>query len=148
MELKTQFKTIKLVFTTRKIVNISNILKGKNFEDLYFKAMNENDLDALSKIIFAFAEDEAGIKSFKTSDEVYDFIDDYKAESNKSYIDIFNEIAEVINDEGFFKEKISKKELKQKALNPLSGINMEQIVKTSTEKAISKLAEQEMMSQA
>lgn len=148
MELKTQFKTIKLVFTTRKIVNISNTLRGKNFEDLYFKAMNENDLDALSKIIFTFAEDEAGIKSFKTSDEVYDFIDDYKAETNKSYVDIFNEIAEVINDEGFFKEKISKKELKQRVSNPLSGINMEQIVKTSAEKAIGKLAEQEMMSQA
>lgn len=148
MELKTQFKTIKLVFTTRKIVNISNTLKGKNFEDLYFKAMNENDLDALSKIIYVFAEDEAGIKSFKTSDEVYDFIDDYKAESNKSYADIFNEIAEVINEEGFFKEKISKKELKQKALNPLSTINMEEIVKTSAEKAISKLAEQEVIAQA
>lgn len=147
MELKTQFKTIRLVFTTRKIVNISNILKGKNFEDLYFKAMNENDLDALSKIIYVFAEDEAGIKSFKTSDEVYDFIDDYKAETNKSYADIFNEIAEVINDEGFFREKVSKKELKQRVLNPLSGINMEQIVQTSAEKAISKLAEQEMMSQ-
>lgn len=148
MELKTQFKTIKLVFTTRKIVNISNTLKGKNFEDLYFKAMNENDLDALSKIIYVFAEDEAGIKSFKTSDEVYDFIDDYKAESNKSYADIFNEIAEVINEEGFFKEKISKKELKQRVLNPLSGINMEEIVKTSAEKAISKLAEQEVIAQA
>lgn len=148
MEFKTKFKTINLVFTTRKIVNISKTLGGKNFEDLYFKAMNENDLDALSKIIFVFAEDEAGIKSFKTSDEVYDFIDDYKAESNKSYIDIFNEIAEVINDEGFFKEKISKKELKQKALNPLSTINMEEIVKTSAEKAISKLAEQEVIAQA
>lgn len=148
MELKTQFKTIRLVFTTRKIVNISNILKGKNFEDLYFKAMNETDLDALSKIIYVFAEDETGIKSFKSSDEVYDFIDDYKAETNKSYADIFNEIAEAINDEGFFKEKISKKELKQKALNPLSNINMEEIVKTSAEKAISKLAEKEIMLQA
>lgn len=148
MEFKTKFKTINLVFTTRKIVNISKTLGGKNFEDLYFKAMNENDLDALSKIIFVFAEDEAGIKSFKTSDEVYDFIDDYKAESNKSYADIFNEIAEVINEEGFFKEKISKKELKQRVLNPLSGINMEEIVKTSAEKAISKLAEQEVIAQA
>lgn len=148
MELKTKFKTINLVFTTRKIVNISKTLGGKNFEDLYFKAMNENDLDALSKIIFVFAEDEAGIKSFKTSDEVYDFIDDYKLESNKSYADIFNEIAEVINDEGFFKEKVSKKELKQRISNPLLGINMEQIVQTSAEKTIAKLTEKEVIAQA
>ena len=98
MELVTRNKTINLVFTTRKIVNITNILKGKNFEDLYFKAVNENDLDALAKIIYAFAEDEAGIKSFKTSDEVFEFIDDYKEENNKAYGDIFNEIAGAIND--------------------------------------------------
>ena len=45
MQLTTKNKTINLVFTTRKIVNISNVLKGRNFEDLYFKAMNENDLN-------------------------------------------------------------------------------------------------------
>jgi len=90
MELVTRKKTINLVFTTRKIVNITNILKEKNFEDLYFKAVNENDLDALAKIIYAFAEDEAGMKSFKTSDEVFEFIDDYKEENNKAYGDIFN----------------------------------------------------------
>ena len=78
MELKTNNKTIELVFTTRKIVNITDVLKGKNFEDLYFKAMDENDIDSLSKIIYSFAEDvENGAKSFKSSEEVYDFLDDY-----------------------------------------------------------------------
>ena len=149
MELKTDNKTIELVFTTRKIVNITNILKGKNFEDLYFKAMNENNLDALSKIIYSFAEDiENGAKSFKTSEEVYDFLDDYKKENNKSYEDIFQEIAEVINEEGFFNTKMSKEALTQKILNPLSGIDMNSLVKKSTEKAMAKIVEQEAMSQA
>lgn len=143
MELKTNYKTINLRFTTRKIVKISNLLKGKNFEDLYFKAINENDLDALSKIIFIFAEDEAGVSSFKSSEEVYDFIDDYKQEQNKSYDDIFKEIAEVINTEGFFKTKMSKKQLVEKISNPLSAINMDEIIKTSTEKAMSKVVETE-----
>lgn len=144
MILETKNKKINLVFTTRKIVNISNILKGKDFEDLYFKAMNENDLDALSKIIFTFAEDEAGIKSFKSSEEVYDFIDDYKQENKKTYQDIFNEIAGIINDEGFFKTKMNKKQLQEKISNPLSGINMSEVIKTSAEKAISKVAEKEV----
>lgn len=144
MKLETQNKNVNLVFTTRKIVNVSNILKGKNFEDLYFKAMNENDLDALSKIIFAFAEDEAGLKSFKTSDEVYDFIDDYKQENNKTYQDIFSEMAGIINDEGFFKTKMNKKQLQEKISNPLSGINMDDVIKSSAEKAISKVAEEEV----
>lgn len=144
MILETKNKKINLVFTTRKIVNISNILKGKNFEDLYFKAMNENDLDALSKIIFAFAEDEAGLKSFKTSEDVYEFIDDYKQENNKTYQDIFNEMAGIINEEGFFKSKMNKKQLQEKISNPLSGINMNEVIKSSAEKAISKVAEEEV----
>lgn len=144
MELITKNKKIILVFTTRKIVNISNVLKGKNFEDLYFKAMSENDLDALSKIIYTFAEDEAGVKSFKTSEEVYDFIDDYKEENEKTYEDIFNEVAVAINEEGFFKTKMKKKELQEKAMNPLSGLDMNDVIKQSAEKAITKIAEQEV----
>ncbi len=144
MILETKSKKINLVFTTRKIVNISNILKGKDFEDLYFKAMNENDLDALSKIVFVFAEDEAGMKSFKSSEDVYDFIDDYKIENKKTYQDIFNEIAGIINDEGFFKTKMNKKQLQEKISNPLSGVNMSEIIKSSAEKAISKVAEEEV----
>lgn len=144
MILETKNKKINLIFTTRKVVNISNILKGKNFEDLYFKAMNENDLDALSKIIFVFAEDEAGLKSFKSSEEVYDFIDDYKQENNKTYQDIFNEMAGIINEEGFFKSKMNKKQLQEKTSNPLSGINMNEVIKSSAEKAISKVAEEEV----
>lgn len=144
MQLTTKNKTINLVFTTRKIVNISNVLKGRNFEDLYFKAMNENDLDALSKIIYTFAEDEAGMKSFKSSEEVYDFMDDYKQENEKTYQDIFSEMAGAINEEGFFKTKMNKKDLVQKISNPLSGVNMEEIIKTSAEKAITKMTEQEI----
>lgn len=145
MILETKNKKIKLVFTTKKIVNISNLLKGKDFEDLYFQSMNENDLDALSKIIFTFAEDEAGLKSFKSSEEVYDFIDDYKKENNKTYQDIFNEMAGIINDEGFFKNKMSKKQLQDKILNPLSGINMNEIIKLSTEKAITRMTQDEVL---
>lgn len=149
MELKTNKKTIELVFTTRKIVNITNKLKGKNFEDLYFKAMNESDINALSEIIYSFAEDvENGAKSFKSNEEVYDFLDDYKKENNKSYEDIFKEIAEVINEEGFFKTKMSQEDLSKKILDPLSSIDMNNIIKVSAEKAIEKIVEKESESRA
>lgn len=87
-------------------------------------------------------------KSFKTSEEVYDFLDDYKEETGKSYSDIFNELAEVINKEGFFKSKMSEEELKQKILNPLSEVDMESIIKTSAEKVIAQVTEKEMLAQA
>lgn len=144
MILETKNRKINLNLSTRKIVNVANLLKGKNFEEIYFKAVNESDLDALSKIIYIFAETDDGLKAFKSSDEVFDFIDDYKDENQKTYQDIFEEIAEVINEQGFFKRKMSKKELKERILNPISGVNMNEIIKTSTEKAVSKIAEQEV----
>ena len=143
MELKTKNKTIVLVFTTRKIVNISNILKGKNFEDLYFSAMNEGDLNALSKIIFTFAEDKDGVKAFNSSEDVYEFIDDYKAENNKTYQEIFEDLAKAINEEGFFNKKMTQKDLKAKMSNPLSSMNMNDVIKSSAEKAIAKVAEEQ-----
>lgn len=149
MELKTKNKSIVLVFTTRKLVDATHKLQGKNFEDTYFKAVSEGDLDALSKIIYTFAENELdGTKAFKSSEDIYDFIDDYKSENDKTYEDIFRELAEAINDEGFFKKKMSKKELAQKISNPLLGVNMDEIIKQSAEKAISKVAEQQIMVQA
>ena len=84
------------------------------------------------------------MKSFKSSEEVYDFMDDYKQENEKTYQDIFSEMAGAINEEGFFKTKMNKKDLAQKISNPLSGVNMEEIIKTSAEKAITKMTEQEI----
>ena len=143
MIFKTNNKEIRLVFSTRKIVTVSNLLKGKNFEELYFDAMNKNDLEALSKIIYTFAEDEAGIRSFKTFDEVYDFIDDYKEEKKKTYEDVYMELAGAINDEGFFTKKMTKKELQSKISDPLSSIKMDEVIKSSAEKAITKVVEKE-----
>ena len=143
MILETKSKKINLVLRTRKIADIAKKLEGKNFEDVYFKAMNEFDLEALSKIIFILAENEDKTSSFKNSTEVYDFIDDYMSENNKTYKDIFEEIAEDINEEGFFNSKMTKKELKGKMSNPLSSMNMNEVIKNSTEKAISRVAEEQ-----
>ena len=143
MILETKNKKINLVLRTRKIADIAKKLEGKNFEDVYFKAMSEFDLDALSKIIFILAENEDKTSSFKNSTDVYDFIDDYMEENKKTYKDIFEEIAEDINKEGFFNSKMTKEQLKDKMSSPLSSMNMNEVIKSSAEKAIAKVAEQE-----
>lgn len=140
MILETNNKKINLVYRTRSIVKVTNLLQGKNFEEIYFDALSQNNIDALSKIICAFAEDaDSGVTAFKNSELVYDFIDDYMAENQKSYQDIFAEIAEDINKEGFFMKKRTKEELQEKISNPLS-FNMDEIIKTSTEKAVQAVA--------
>lgn len=145
MILETMNKKINLVLRTRKILDIANSLKSKNFEDAFFKAINEKDLDALSKIIYTLAEDEKGEHSFKTSGDVYNFIDDYKKENNKSYDDIYREIAEMINEEGFFNNKMTEEELTSRISNPLSQINMDELMKKVVEKVAISIAETEAM---
>lgn len=143
MNIETKNKKISLVYRTRKIVKITSLLKGKNFEELYFKALTENDVEALSKIIWIFAEDkDSGIDAFNSSEEVYDFLDDYMEEKEKTYQDIFAEIAEDINKMGFFKTKMTNEELESKMKNYMA-LDMNEIVKSSAEKAIANVAQQE-----
>lgn len=148
MILETKNKKIKLVLKTRKIVEIANTLKNKNFEDAYFKAVKENDLNALSKMIYTLAENEDGKHAFSSSDEVYDFLDDYKTENVKTYSDIYKELTEVINEQGFFMKKMNKKELTEMISNPLSAMNINELVQKSAEKAISKMAESQILLEA
>lgn len=142
MIIETKNKNINLVLKTRKIVEIANLLKNKNFEEAFTKAYSFLDIEALSKIIFKLAENEEGKSVFSSSDEVYDFIDECRAE-DITVNDLYSKIAEALNDEGFFKKKMTKKELKEMTSNPLSSMNMNEIVQKSTENAMSKIAEQQ-----
>lgn len=143
MILETKNKKIKLVFRTRKIVDIANILKSKDFEDVFTKAYAVCDLDALSKIIYILAEDENKNNVFTSSEMVYDFLDDYRVENKATYVDVYKKIAEALNEEGFFKKKKTKKELEEMLSNPLSTMNMDELLKKSAENAMSKIAEKE-----
>ena len=146
MMIETKNKTINLVLKTRKIVDIANLLKNKNFEEAFTKSYAICDREALSKIIFKLAENEDGKSVFTTSDEVYDFIDDCRLEGITAN-DLYEKIAEALNDEGFFKKKMSKKELKEMTSNPLSTMNMNDLVQKSAESAMSKIAEKQFQEQ-
>lgn len=143
MIIETKNKTIKLVLKTRKIVDISNVLKSKDFEEVFTKAYAICDLDALTKMLYILAENEEGKNAFISSEEVYNFLDDYRKESKGTLIDLYKKIAEALNEEGFFKKKKSKKELEEMISNPLSTINMNELMQKSTEKAMSKIAEEQ-----
>ena len=142
MIIETKNKTINLVLKTRKIVDIANLLKNKNFEEAFTKACAICDREALSKIIFKLAEDEDGKSVFETSEKVYDFMDECRLEGITVY-DLYEKVAEALNEEGFFKKKMSKKELKELTSNPLSTMSMEELLQKSAESAISKIAEQQ-----
>lgn len=144
MILEVKNKKIELTYKTRKLVQLTEELKGKNFEELYFNAISENNIEALAEIILVFAEDKnTGLNVFKNIEEVYDFIDDYMVENTKTYQDIFKDIANDINNQGFFNSKMTEEELISK-INSHISIDMNQIIKESAEKAITQIAQSEM----
>ena len=146
MIIETKNRNINLVLKTRKIVEIANLLKNKNFEEAFTKAYSDLDIEALSKIIFKLAENDEGKNTFVSSDEVYDFIDECRIE-NITINDLYLKIAEALNEEGFFKKKMSKKDLKEMTSNPLLTMNMDKLLEKSVENAVSKIVEQEAIAQ-
>lgn len=143
MLIETKNKVINLVLKTRKIIDIANILKNKNFEEAFIRAYSELDMEALAKIIFKLAEDENGNAAFSKTDEVYDYIDECREEGIMP-IDLYKKIAEALNDEGFFKKKMNKKELATIISNPLSTIDLNKIIKSSAEKAVINIVSAEL----
>ena len=146
MIIETKNKTINLVLKTRKIVEIANLLKNKNFEEAFTKAYSVLDMEALSKIIFKLAENEEGKSVFTSSNEVYDFMDECRAE-NITVSNLYEKIAEALNEEGFFKKKMSKKELKEMTSNPLLTMNTDKLLEKAVENAANRVVEKEIMAQ-
>ena len=134
---------IELRLTTRKIINLTDKYKNKNLGELYFKASNDVSEKALAEVINAFAEIDGKNPFSGDINKVYDFIDEYKKENNKTYEDIYKEIAEVINNEGFFSKKMTVEELEVAMSNPMSSINMEETMKTVVEKVAMEVAQEE-----
>lgn len=143
MIMNTEKLEIELRLTTRKIINLTDKYKNKNLGDLYFKVANDLSEKALAEIIYTFAEVDGKNPFNGDINKVYDFIDDYKKESNKTYEDIYKEIAEVINNEGFFSKKMTKEELQLAMSNPMASINMEETMKTVVEKVAMEVAQEE-----
>lgn len=136
MKLETSKLSIDLVVKTKKIVDIKNALGNKNFEEGIFQAQKECDREALSKIIYTLAEGEGNIKPFISSTVVYDFMDDYMKENKKTYEDIYKEVMEVINSQGFFNKKMTEEQLNSKLTDPTSSINMDTLIEKAAGKAM------------
>ena len=100
----------------------------------------------MSKIIFKLAENENGESVFTSSAEVYDFMDDCR-EEGITISELYAKIAEALNEEGFFKKKMSKKELKEMTSNPLLTMNTDKLLEKAVENAANRVVEKEIMAQ-
>ena len=132
--LKAKDKEYKIVPRTRKIVELTESKKSKNLNELIFTGLYDGNVKVLAELIKAFAEKEDDKPAFNSISNVYDFIDDWKQENDKDYKDLYKEVIEVINEEGFFKEKMSEKELEAAMDTTGINLNMDNLIKNSAQK--------------
>jgi len=145
MILKAKDREIELVYRTRKIAKLSEQFSKKNFDELFFKAVNDNDIKALAEMIKEFAEEHEKPAFLGNIDKIYDFIDDWKKENQKTYRDLFVALAEDINEQGFFIETMTEEILKSKMNNPMSSIDMTEIIKETTNKVALEVAKNDFL---
>ena len=143
MELKVKSKAIKLIVKTRKIIAIAREFKDNKFEDGFFTAIRECNIELLTKIILILAETENDKNPFETLDEVCDFLDDYIEGTGKTYTDVYMDIAKEINEKGFFSVKMTEEQLQARVNDVMSSMNYEDIIKKSIEKMATEVVTEE-----
>ena len=137
---------IKLSFTMKKIVEMTNKNKGKSFKDLFFMNMAETNFEFLANVILAFFDknESENVNLNNDLNVVYDVMQKYvESKEDYDYEKLYSDIAEAINDKSFFGKKMSKEELLKETSNPLMGIDINQLVKDSAGSAIKEVAHEE-----
>lgn len=87
-------------------------------------------------------------KEFKNINEVYDFLDDYQQEHEKTVFELYQDLILDMNDRYFFKEKLSEEELKKMAQDPMVGIDMGEIMASAAKTAATDVAGQALAASA
>lgn len=137
---------IKLSFTMKKIVEMTNKNKGKSFKDLFFMNMAETNFEFLANVILAFFDknESENVNLNNDLNVVYDVMQKYvESKEDYDYEKLYSDIAEAINDKSFFGKKMSKEELLKETSNPLMGIDINQLVKDSAGSVIKEVAHEE-----
>lgn len=143
MILKFNDKEFKLVPRTRKVIDLTKRLNTKNLNDLIFVSLSDGNIEVLAELIKAFAEYEDKTSVFGKIEDVYDFIDAWREESGKSYVELYGHIAEVVNEMGFFKNKMTKEELEKMLKDPIPVLNLQELISNSAQKAMDQIAQEE-----
>ena len=143
MTYKLKDKEFKLIPRTRNVVELTERLKAKNLNDLIFTGLADGNPKMLAELIKAFAEYEDGKATFTSINVVYDFIDDWKREKEKTIDDLYAEVAKVVNEMGFFKKKMTEEELEKALAQPAISINLQEIVANSVQTAMNEIAQEE-----
>ena len=137
MILETEKKTITLQFKNRLVALLEERLQCKDLRTFLFQEANNAKLRTLAMCILTLTE-----KEFKSLNEVYDFLDDYQQEHEKTVFDLYQNLILAMNDRYFFKEKLPEEELKKMAQDPMAGFDMGEIMASAAKTVATDVAGQ------
>jgi len=137
MILSTNKVTHELILNNRNVVRMLDMLGTDDLSAAMLDGMNHVNTKKLATAIYALDR-----SNFKSIDEVYDFLDDYKAEHECTVREIYADLIREFNDHYFFDRKMTEKELTEWMNNPLAG-RMDDILAEAAGKAIGSMAEEQ-----
>lgn len=111
MILKTDTKEANIKLKMKDIVKLTETHGKNNLQEFFFESIRNLNLKNLATMILNFSYDEKDEKTFKTETEVYDFLDAYMEKEGKIINEIYKEMADTINNSGFFMKKMTEEEL-------------------------------------
>lgn len=137
MVLETEKKTITLQLKNRLVALLEERLQCKDLRTFLFQEANNAKIKTLALCLLTLTE-----KEFKNINEVYDFLDDYQQEQEKTIFQLYQDLILELNNRYFFKEKLSEEELAELSQNPMMGFDMGEIMKAATEAVATDMAGQ------
>ena len=117
MILSTNNVTHELILNNRNVVRMLDMLGTDDLSAAMLDGMNHVNTKKLATAIYALDR-----SNFKSVDEVYDFLDDYKAEHECTVREIYADLIREFNDHYFFDRKMTEKELRN--IQQVGGINV------------------------
>ncbi|HCA28909.1 MAG TPA: hypothetical protein DEP23_04725 [Ruminococcaceae bacterium] len=114
-------KEIELRFKTRLMERFEERFGIKDYMKFWKEAANGPSLKVLEIALVTFSDG-----AIKDVSAAADFIDEYTAQDGKTVYTLYGEIIQGINDNGFFKGKLTADELKAEMESPI--LDMTEIV--------------------
>lgn len=137
MILTTENKTITLSLKTRNVVRTLDLMGKTDIKKALFEGLNRADAKTLAQTLVGLSDERL------TVGEMYDFIDDYKAEHGCSVREIYADLITALNEKYFFGAKLSPEELENAFGNPIT-VDMDAVVEKIMEEMTRDAAKQSL----
>jgi hypothetical protein len=131
MIIKANEKELEIIPKTRNLSLLAQRLGCKNLQKHLMTAAVNTDIYTLAVCLVCLS----GKEPMKDLSEIYDFIDEYVAQEGNALGVLYEDVIAAINDGGFFNQKKNRKELIKEMHDPISMLDMGEIMERAMDSA-------------